>query len=93
LHLILALFVYILSDFQKKERKKRKEKKRSAWRRGGGGITKTQHVSGGIPLLREREAAGVGAKGARKARGRKKKKKKKKKGGSFDISLVTTRLN
>lgn len=45
----------------------------------GGGITKTQHVSGGIPLLREREgerATGVGVKGARKARGRKEKRGK-----------------
>lgn len=75
-----------------KQKRKRKEKKKNKCleRRGGGGITKTQHVSGGIPLLSEREAAGVGAKGARKARGRKKKKKRKKRGTIWHFA---TRLN
>lgn len=43
--------------------KREKEKKEVPGVRGGG-IIKTQHVSGGIPLLREREreAAGVGCK-------------------------------
>lgn len=55
----------------------------------GGGIIKTQHVSGGIPLLREREKRQE--LGARKTKGRKKKKKKKS-GETSDISFATTRF-
>lgn len=54
----------------------------------GGGIIKTQHVSGGIPLLREREKRQE--LGARKTKGRKKKKKKS--GETSDISFATTRF-
>lgn len=54
------------------EAKTKKKKKKLEVPGEGGGITKTQHVSGGIPLLRE--AAGVGAKGARKRRQKKKKR-------------------
>lgn len=62
-----------------------KEKKEVPGVRGGG-IIKTQHVSGGIPLLREREKRQE--LGARKTRRR----KKKKSGETFDISFATTRF-
>lgn len=64
--------------------KREKEKKEVPGVRGGG-IIKTQHVSGGIPLLREREKRQE--LGARKTRGR-----KKKSGETFDISFATTRF-
>lgn len=68
--------------------KREKEKKEVPGVRGGG-IIKTQHVSGGIPLLRarEREREKRQELGARKTRGR-----KKKSGETFDISFATTRF-
>lgn len=49
-------FVYICQIYAEEEQEEEDE----APGKRGGGIIKTQHVSGGIPLLREREAAGVG---------------------------------